>query len=250
MFQPFICGTFDPEDDDVRRKSRRNSFCKSKSSKKESKNPYSDLGLDKFSALLSEIEEKKQKIYSQTGAEDISLIRFRYKNSTDIVPIVVKLKDEKEEAKRKSVDSDTTKDDHPVTKVIDSEVIDKHPIENIVQGKKVIKKISSGLQSFSDQKKKSSFSWNLELQQWRRPSYYVPAILVSILLLLVFFGRSASILFTCIAWYTVPVIQGKSYDQKKVYVRKLSDNRTGAVRGKSSSPVRDHHSGNMIKKII
>ncbi|GMI89678.1 hypothetical protein like AT1G59590 [Hibiscus trionum] len=219
MFQPFICGTFDPEDEDGRRKSRRNSFRKSKSSK----NPYSDLGLDKFSALLAELEEKKQKIYSQTGAEDISLVRFRYKNLTDIVPIVVKLKDEKEEEKRKSVDSDSssTKDHHPVTKVID-----KHQIQNLVQGKQVMKKISSGLQS------QRSFSWNLELHQWRRPSYYVPAILVSILLLLVFFGRSVSILFTCIAWYTVPVIQGKSYHQKKVYVRKLSDNRTGAVRGK------------------
>ncbi|KAE8714387.1 ZCW7 isoform 1 [Hibiscus syriacus] len=152
MFQPFICGAFDPEDEGDRRKLRRNSFRKSKGRKKDDKNPYSDRGLDKFSALLAELEQKKQKIYSQTGSQDVSLVRFTYKNSTDFVPIVIKLKDDKEETKKKGADSNinTTKDHQPVMKAIDSDVIDKHPI---TEGKRVIKKISSRSQSFSDQKK-------------------------------------------------------------------------------------------------
>ncbi|XP_022719566.1 uncharacterized protein LOC111277375 [Durio zibethinus] len=251
MFQPFICGAFNHQEEDdhelwsspnsTPRKSRRNSFCKRQN--KDNKNPYSNLGLDKFSALLAELEEKKQKIYSQTGSQDISFVRFVYKNSTDCVPIVVKLKDENEEEKKKPVD---TKDHQPGMNT-DSEVLDKHPIETLNEGKEVIKKISR-LQAVSEktEKKKKSFSWNMKLHKWRRPSYYLPAFLFLILLLLVFFGRSVSILLTCIGWYIVPTIKGKSSDKvrrsvkKKDYVRKLSENQSGTVRDKSS-PVRDHH---------
>ncbi|XWS25506.1 hypothetical protein CRYUN_Cryun27aG0074100 [Craigia yunnanensis] len=251
MFQPFICGASNHQEEDDHelwsspnskpRKSRRNSFCKRHD--KENKNPYSNRGLDKFSALLAELEEKKQKIYSETGSQDISFVRFMYKNSTDCVPIVVKLKDKKEEEKKKPID---TKDHQPGTNA-DSEVLDKHPIETLIEGKEVIKKIS-GLQSVSEkiEKKKKSFSWNMELHKWRRPSYYLPAFLVLILLLLVFFGRSVSILFTCIGWYVVPIIQGETSNKvrrsmkKKDYVRKLSENKSGAVRDKSS-PLCDHH---------
>ncbi|XP_022768652.1 uncharacterized protein LOC111312550 [Durio zibethinus] len=251
MFQPFICGAFNHQEEDDHelwsipnsspRKSRRNSF--SKSHYKDNKNPYSNRGLDKFSALLAELEEKRQKIYSQTDSQDISFVRFMYKNSTDCVPIVVKLKDKKEEETKKPV-VDTK--DHQPGKNIDSEVLDKHPIETLIEGKEVIKKIS-GLQSVSEntEKKKKSFSWNMELHKWRRPSYYLPAFLVLILLLLVFLGRSVSILFTCVGWYIVPIIQGQSSTKvrrstkTKDYVRKLSENKSGAVRDKSS-PVHDH----------
>ncbi|GMI78478.1 hypothetical protein HRI_001517100 [Hibiscus trionum] len=130
MFQHFICGAFDPRGQDGRRKSRKNSFRKSKGLKRDDKNPYSDRGLDKFSALLAELEEKKQKIYSQQG---MPLVLFTYKNSTDIVPIVIRLKDDKEAAKKKGADTNASKDHHPVMKVVDSESEGK---------KQVIKKIS------------------------------------------------------------------------------------------------------------
>ncbi|XWS21296.1 hypothetical protein CRYUN_Cryun30bG0043400 [Craigia yunnanensis] len=251
MFQPFICGAFTHQEEDdhelwsspnsTPRKSRRNSFCKSHN--KDNKNPYANLGLDKFSALLAELEEKRQKIYSQTGSQDISFVRFTYKNSTDCVPIVVKLKDKKEEGKTKPVDTKY----HQPGMNDDSEVLDKHPIETLIEGKDVIKKIS-GLQSVSEktEKKRKSFSWNMEFHKWRRPSYYLSAFLVLILLLLVFFGRSVSILFACIGWYIVPIIQEDSSNKvrrsmkKKDYVRKLSEDKSGAIRDKSS-PVRDHH---------
>ncbi|XVE70199.1 hypothetical protein DITRI_Ditri10aG0053500 [Diplodiscus trichospermus] len=255
MFQPFICGSFNHQEEDdhelwssspisTPRKSRRNSLRKSHN--KDNKNPYSNRGLDKFSALLAELEEKRQKIYSQSGSQDTSFVRFVYKDSTDCVPIVIKLKDKKEEKKNKPVD---TKDHHhhqPGTNA-DSEVFDKHPIETLNEGKEVIKQISELRQvSEKTEKKIKRFPWNMEFHKWRRPSYYLPAFLVLILLLLVFFGRSVSILFTSIGWYIVPIIKRESSNKvrrsmkKKDYVRKLSENKSGTVQGKSS-PVRDHH---------
>ncbi|KAL9313080.1 hypothetical protein ACSQ67_018532 [Phaseolus vulgaris] len=61
--------------------------------KKESRsnNPYSDRGLDKFSALLADLDERRQKVYSQSSPQEISLVRFAY-SSDDFVPIVVKVK--------------------------------------------------------------------------------------------------------------------------------------------------------------
>ncbi|XP_007029922.2 PREDICTED: uncharacterized protein LOC18599763 [Theobroma cacao] len=218
MFYPFFCGAFhhQKEDDDelwstpasTPKKSRR---------KKDSKNPYSTRGLDQFSALLAELEEKRQQIYSQMGSEGI--VRFVYKNSNDCVPVVVKLKDKKEE-KNKTED---TKDHHPESCV--SEVVEKLPTP-----------------PESDEKieQKKSFSWNIvKSQDWRRPSYYIPAVIISILLFLVFFGRSVAILCTCMGWYVVPTISGEGSNlrtsmKKKDYVRKLSGNKM--VSGKLSSP--------------
>lgn len=207
MFQPFICGALNHQEEDdhalwsspnsAPRKSRRNNLCKSHNNK----NPFSDRGLDKFSALVAELEEKRQKIYSQTGAQDISLVRFMYKNSTDCVPIVIKLKDRKQEEKKKShVDA---KDHQPGIMNIDSEV----PMETT--------RLQLAREKIEKKKKKSN--------KWRRPSYYLPAFLVLILLLLVFFGRSASILFTCVGWYIVPTIQGESSSTKLTRSRRKKD---------------------------
>ncbi|XWS58595.1 hypothetical protein CRYUN_Cryun08bG0048000 [Craigia yunnanensis] len=219
MLYPCVCGAFhhQEEDDDefwispvsTPRKPRR---------KKDSKNPYSTRGLDQFSALLAELEEKRQRIYSQMGSQGI--VRFVYKNSNDCVPIVVKLKDKKEEKNKPG----NTKDHQPKRYV--SEVLDKlqTPSKSNI---KVEKK-----------KKKKSLSWNVKLQNLRTPSYYIPAVIILILLFLVFFGRSVSILCTCIGWYIVPTISGegsnlKTSMKKKDYVRKLSENRL--VSGKLSS---------------
>ncbi|PQP95556.1 uncharacterized protein Pyn_29941 [Prunus yedoensis var. nudiflora] len=102
MLSPFSCGFFHPEDvhdepissspcSTPRRSSRRSS--------KDSKNPYSSRGLDKFSALLADLEEKRQKIYAETPPQDISFVRFVFKDSNDDVPvpIVIKVKDKKED---------------------------------------------------------------------------------------------------------------------------------------------------------
>ncbi|XP_052488779.1 uncharacterized protein LOC105772226 [Gossypium raimondii] len=222
MFHPLICGASNRQEDaDYDHKSHN---------KDNNKNPYSGRGLDKFSALLSELEDKKQKIHLQTGSRDISMVRFMYKDSTDFVPVVVKLKDK--EPKPKPVE----------TKQQEQEAWDhKHSMETLSEAKDVMKKISR-LQP-DKKKNKKGFSW-------KRPYFYLPTFFVLVLVLLVFFGRSVSILLTCVGWYMVPTIQGGNYSnvrrgimkkkKKKDHVRKLS-NESEVVRSKSSSPVRDYH---------
>ena len=208
MFYSFFCGALHHQEEgdefwyspvSKRRKSRR---------KRDSKNPYSTRGLDQFSALLAELEEKRQQIYSQMGTQGI--VRFVYRNSNDCVPVVVKLKDKKEEKNKPG----NTEDHQPERYV--SEVLDK--LQTPSESDKEV------------DKKKKSFSWNVKLQNLRRPSYHIPAVIILILLFLVLFGRSVAILCTCIGWYIVPTISGEDSNlrtsmKKKDYVRKLSGNR-------------------------
>lgn len=212
----FICGagTIHHKDDDEEQ--LKSPISTPKKSKKGSKNPYSTRGLDKFSALLSELEEKKEKIYSQNGSKDISFVRFVYKNSDDCIPIVVKQKDEKKFEKKSS----ETKSKSPPLGARTPESKISNKVENRVKQVKTETDKKKG--------KKRSFSW-------RRPSYYLPVVIVLILLLLVFFGRSAVTLFTCIAWYMVPTLLGDGSNVRKSTqnVRKLSDNRLAVA---SSSP--------------
>ncbi|XP_031281427.1 uncharacterized protein LOC116139925 [Pistacia vera] len=217
-----------------RRASKINSFC-SRSHNKGTKNPYSTRGLDKFSALLAELEEKKQKIYSQRGSEDISLVRFVYKDTDDFVPIVVKVKKEK----TKSVDDIKETSVQHESKTVDKFLVDQS------KGKGKLSR------SISDDRiitKKKSFSWNeIKLNDWRRPSYYLPAAIILILLFLVFFGRSFAILCTSIGWYMVPTLQGEnssneiSQERKKKYVRGMSEIKT--VSNELSSPKSSNNCG-------
>ncbi|MBA0874761.1 hypothetical protein Goshw_021596 [Gossypium schwendimanii] len=204
MIYPFLCGTLhhQQEDDGVWSSSPVCSPRKSKR-KKDTKNPYSTRGLDQFSALLAELEEKRQKIYSQTGSQ--SMVRFVYKNSNDCVPVVVNLKDKKEEK---------TKPENTKERYV------SEPINKL--------QTPSGSDKNMDMKvKKKRFSWNSAL---RKPSHYIPAIIILILLILVFFGRSVAILGTCIGWYVVPTINGEGSNlrtstKKKDYGRRQSGNK-------------------------
>ncbi|XWS57926.1 hypothetical protein CRYUN_Cryun09bG0214900 [Craigia yunnanensis] len=203
----FLCGAFHHQEEDDKFWYSPVSYTPRKSRKKDSKNPYSTLGLDQFSALLVEHEEKRQQIYSQMGSQCI--VRFVYKNSNDCVPVVVKLK-----AKKEGKNEPGNRKDRQPERYI-SEVIYKLPIP-----------------SESDKKieKKKSFSWNVKLQNLRRPFYYIPAVIVLILLFLVFVGRSVAILCICIGWYIFPIISEEGSTlrtsmKKKDYVRKLSGNR-------------------------
>ncbi|KAH7567532.1 hypothetical protein ACOSP7_010518 [Xanthoceras sorbifolium] len=203
-------------------KLRRNSFCSRSFNKKDSKNPYSNRGLDKFSALVAELEEKRQKILSQKGSEEISLVRFVYKDTHDCVPIVVKVKKDNKEGKTKRDDhhikQKTIKDDN-------SEIMDKFPIDCCCSESD--QKEDRLRRPESDKKiaKKMKFSWNI----WRQPSYYLPVVVVLILLLLAFFGRSFVIICTSVGWYIIPTIKGSGSSnvirsvKKKEYVKKLSD---------------------------
>ncbi|KAG6644357.1 hypothetical protein I3843_08G051000 [Carya illinoinensis] len=176
------------------------------------KNPYSSRGLDKFSALLNDLEEKRNKIYSQVDSRDIFMVRFVYSNSNDCVPIVVKSKTNKE-GKTKSRDG---KEEEAIAPF---EISDVDSIE--VKQPEVISEPK-------EKRKKKRVVWNMKLDKWRRPSYYLPAIIILILLLLTMFGRTFAILCTCLGWYIVPTLKEsskteRSSTKKKDHVRKLSE---------------------------
>jgi hypothetical protein len=181
------------------RKSRKRSHDKN------SKNPYSTRGLDKFSALLADLEEKRQKIYLQADAQEISLVRFVHSDSNDWKPIVIKSKDKKD-AK---------------TKIIEA-------VKDLKEGKQQ-QPIQLEEVEVNEKPKKSSVSWNMNLGKWRRPSYYLPATVIVILLLLLLFGRSFAIICTSLGWYAIPTLKDsvntKRPTKKKEYVRGLSENK-------------------------
>ncbi|RYR06128.1 hypothetical protein Ahy_B06g085921 isoform A [Arachis hypogaea] len=86
MLSHFGCGTFHHEADDELP-------CPTpRKSKTKKDNPFSTRGLDKFSALLADLDERRQRIYSQMNPHEISFVRFVYSSTNDFVPIVVKVK--------------------------------------------------------------------------------------------------------------------------------------------------------------
>ncbi|XP_062101615.1 uncharacterized protein LOC133807364 [Humulus lupulus] len=210
------------------KKSRKTAFSRNHNNK--DKNPYATRGLDKFSALLADLEEKRQKIYEQSAAsEDISFVRFVYKNSNDLVPIIVKLKDSEKEADKTNKSTSRTAGNEDLLvkekqSTQNSETThDKFPI--------AVKEVKK-----SQRSEQSSKVINNLLQPWsmvkfdklRRPSYYLPVVVIVILILLAFFGRSIAILCTSIGWYVVPTLKDSSTRKssavnKKDYVKKLSE---------------------------
>lgn len=235
------------------RRSRKSGFSKSHNNK--DKNPYANRGLDKFSALLADLEEKRQKIYAETGSQDASLVRFVYKNSNDLVPIVVKLKDNnntnKNKKERKPKRSCSTIKNEDVKEIkqatSDSESQDKFPIETSIAVTEVKKESKSNNKKMLNR----SISWNMKLDMWKRPSFYLPVVVILILLVLTVFGRSVAILCTSISWYLVPTLLESSgrtrlLTKKKDYVKKLSD-RSIVAEGLVSSPRISHAGGSKEK---
>lgn len=242
MLNSFICGSFknqleveeeswnSPSSTPERsspsatpRKSR-----KSSKTSKNSKNPYSSRGLDKFSALLAELEEKKQKIYSQMGPEDVPMVRFVYSSSNDCIPLIIKVKDQKQD-KPGIMSSAIDIKENPNTR--NNEGLDKYlPMEAPVEEKQ----LEQPRMETAKKSENKSLRWNMKMHRWRRPYYYMPVALILILLLLVLFGRSVAILLTSLAWYIVPALGTKKPSQKKDYVRRLSEPKMMINHGVSS----------------
>ncbi|KAI3726611.1 hypothetical protein L1987_66409 [Smallanthus sonchifolius] len=191
----FICGSFRTQEEDdydvlwpfpsprKPTRSRRQIFG-SRRKDKTATNPYSDRGIDKFEALLADLDKKRQKILTQKGAEDVSMVKFIYRGSNEAQPIVVKLR------KYDNISSLSTRESDHQTDVAfnePEEVITKpsvdEPDENI---------------RFDQCKRKFA--------GWWKPSYYLPLFVMLILVLLMFSGRSFTILCTSVGWYLVPII--------------------------------------------
>ncbi|CAI9777186.1 unnamed protein product [Fraxinus pennsylvanica] len=242
----FICGSgsFNQVEDDhpetpcstPKRSKKGTSFFRNKS-----KNPYAGRGLDKFYTLLADLDEKRQKIYAQNGSEDISFVRFVYSYSNDVKPIVVKVKEKKQEK--------TNISDVKIQQNLSQVQSDKPTVETL----KAPNAASTDTDQVSEPRRKHkclacrNFKW----QKLRQPYYYVPMIIILILILLLLYGRSFAILCTSIGWYLIPTTKGESSSsrkpkRKKAYVRKLSEKKIVNNEGLSSprsviNGPTDHH---------
>ncbi|KVH99465.1 uncharacterized protein LOC112514663 [Cynara cardunculus var. scolymus] len=214
----FICGSSGNQEDDFevlwpsqRKTTRRHSFCSR--SNKDSKNPYSNRGLDKFEALLADLDGKRQKIFTQKGSEDISFVRFVYSNSNDVKPIVVKIKDQRKQDQK-------LKAENPKT----AELSPPHPPNSNKTGGGT--RVEGAKPSIDLCKKKDQ--WRRKVGDWWKPWFCLPLFVILILVFLVFFGRSFAILCTSLGWYLVPAtseINPKRQKKmvKKEYARKSSE---------------------------
>ncbi|GMH13638.1 hypothetical protein Nepgr_015479 [Nepenthes gracilis] len=209
MVGSFICGgnSLPREEEDHKFHSADSSPRKSSS---RSKNPYSDRGLDRFTVLLAEIEEKRQKIYSELDPDEISLVRFVYSNDNSIKPIVVMAKGKRDQTKNRSKSGPLSS--HHTHPAAAPAVVHEKSAETAAEKKNKEKK------------------GKLNLQRLKQPCYYLPAIVMLVLLFLALFGRSVAILCTSLGWYLVPTMTSRSSDlrrsvKKKDYSKRLVDNK-------------------------
>lgn len=203
MLNHLVCGNFQPQlEDDIPCSSP-----KSKSKRKDNNrgnNPYASRGLDKFSTLLSELDQRRKKVYSQMNPHDISFVRFTY-SSDDFVPIVVKVKNNNHHHK--------SEEQVKVRRITSfSEPMDQKHVEETKQPKLEIYHHDDDVKNASSKIESFGFSLNM----LKRPSFYVPAVVIFILLLLTVFGRSFATLCTCIVWYIVPILKDSSKEKKLI----------------------------------
>ncbi|MCD7459769.1 hypothetical protein HAX54_041932 [Datura stramonium] len=222
MFNHLICGNFHHQEDQhvdmdnlspcsTPKRSKRISNSRTKNSRH---NPYADRGLDKFSALLANLDDQKQKIYDKMGSDDISFVRFVFSdNSNSIKPIVIKLKDRNQTL---SSDSD---DDKLMIKIKNSEFVDKKTVQEVLN-------ISA---SEVDQERKAKSNRrrkvfrNLKVANFKKPTYYMPLAIILILVFLAVYGRCFAILCVSIGWYIIPTIKASSRRTKRKYVKRSSE---------------------------
>ncbi|XP_010490812.1 PREDICTED: uncharacterized protein LOC104768503 [Camelina sativa] len=192
-----------------------------KGGNKESKNPYSNQGLEKFSALVSELDEKRQSIYAKRlDSDGPPLVRFMFTSSGECVPVMIKTK-RAAAGQKKNVQDDF--------KVV---------TESKTKEEKETKRIETGTE------KKQSCVLNENLKKISRPNHFLPVTVVLVLIFLVIFGRTVSIMCTCIVWYLVPMIKEHSrnrgsttYESKKRKKKHNIENRAASFNQKTA--VRD-----------
>ena len=157
------------------------------------------------------------------------MVRFVYSSSNDCIPLIVKVKDQKQDKPKISSANDIK--DNPIARNND-QGLDKLPIEAPVE----VKQVEQPRSETAKKTEKKSSTCNVKLHRWRRPNYYMPVALILILLLLVLFGRSVAILLISLAWYIVPGLSTKQPTQKKDYVRRLSEPKMMITHGIPSPP--------------
>lgn len=218
-----FCGSFSHVDDDPwsPRSYSSSSSSPPRRSRRKEKNPYANRGLDKFAAVLEDLEARREKIIAQMGEKDVFLVRFAHSSSRDWVPIVVKAGDQKKLKSDRAVEGKKLPVQH------------KSPVGSSGAAKEVVSAAAS------DGGMNKRFSWkeknnDHQFMNMKRPSFYWSVVLIMILLCLVIFGRSFAIMCMCIWWYLVPtntLIKGGDMNMrrsmKKSYGRGLSGKSLG-----------------------
>lgn len=240
----FICGSasFSHQDEDDRvissypapkRTTKKSlSFCRI-GKNYTTKNPYANRGLDKFYALLSELDEKRQMIYARMGSEAISFVQFVYsKDSDQIKPIVVRVKERKEEA------NPTNLAKKPVISTVNNPGIRRS--HSAIGSEKVRQEKNIQVPDEKlTQKMKSCLtcSESFKVENLRQPCCSFPMMVVLILLCLAIFGRSFAISCASIGWYWIPGVTGdrsssspnarkpkrKEFDRKSSEITKIAN---------------------------
>ncbi|KAL1814021.1 hypothetical protein ACET3Z_024086 [Daucus carota] len=242
MLSSLVCGSGSFQDEDDIELSELLRSCSSSAKKtskilgtrhsfssksKDSKNPYADRGLDKFSALLAELDSKRQKIYTQKGSEDISLLGFAYSNSSDYKPIVVRVRDKK-----------------PIKTLIKAPVkladrSDSQVSKNVEKSDYDSKQTRAEPNRVNQKKASPEKFRHVSVEYLTRPSYYVPVIIILILLFLAIFGKSFAILCVSIGWYIIPAINSDSAKTSTGRI-KTKDQTSNKTKNASNFNIRDH----------
>lgn len=208
----FICGSFHSQEEDdyevlwpfpstssKKPPKRRHIFISRRS--KNATNPYADRGLDKFEALLADLDHKRQKILTQKGSEDVSMVKFVYRSpNEEVKPIVIKLRHQRKHDKTSLLQTPES-EQHQKEEV--ALFPDKNGGNEIQEGKRAK---PPSVDDESKMKKIKCDEWGRKVREWWKPSCYLPLFVMLILVLLMFSGRSFAILCISLGWYLVPII--------------------------------------------
>lgn len=152
-------------------------------------NPYSESGLDKFSSLLSDLQDRRARIAAESEHRSTPmLIWFRFSDSNDCMPVVMRLDDETKQFDHRKKSPESPPPEEKKANVVDL------PPAIIRKEMEVEKKVKGG------------WPW--------RPMYQWLLVLILILLCLVF-ARMLAIFCTTAWWYMMPKMQGEGRKQRR-----------------------------------
>lgn len=203
MFRSLVCGSSygeEEEDDDdyepwrnknpfhMPRRQRRHFFFRSQKDGR-IENPYSGSGLDKFSSLMADLKERRERI--RCRVREVTLVRFVYARTEDLVPTVVKAKSRNTNSREETKSGDCIRDKQK-----------QRPV--------AIGKVKEAQKEAFRSRKRTFLFGEAE------PSLYVAAVVTLILILLAFLGRPAAILCSSVAWYMVPALRGRRSNARRI----------------------------------
>uniref|UniRef100_A0A7N0TJ20 ZCF37 n=1 Tax=Kalanchoe fedtschenkoi TaxID=63787 RepID=A0A7N0TJ20_KALFE len=187
---------------------------------KRSKNPFAARGLDKFSSLVADLTEKRQKIYAQSGDDSADLyVWFNFSGSDDCKPVILKLKDKKQQKPEKKelgvVKDKTTAHDKPedtqsslLAEVDNNKVVGAANAERVDRARKRSKSLLSSYYAYYTDRLR------------RRPLLCLLTATILTLMFLSVFGRSVTVMWITVGWYLLPTTSVPRSGARRAVVKK------------------------------